>query len=693
MKLPALLTLLLGLSAALQAADPRPAAPTYPRPLRELNSSYFPFNADGPAIPEGFAQRKEAVRNRILLAAGLFPLPTKTPLNAVIHGRIERDDYTIDRVFFESFPGHFVCGNLYLPKNAPKDSKMPGILCPHGHWPTGRIMDLKAGSAAVKEQIAIGAERWECGARSPLQARCVQLARMGCAVFFYDMLGNADSIQIAEHRSGRRKELDGAEPGSFGLYSAMADLRLESNFGLQTWNSIRALDFILTVPGVDPARISCTGASGGGTQTLMLAAVDDRLAAAFPCVMTSTAMQGGCTCENACYLRIHQGNIDIAANFAPKPMGMTAADDWTKELATKGFPDLKMVWTKLGKPDNIMATFNIHWKHNYNHVSRTTMYGFMNQHFKLGFSAPVLEREFVVSTPEELTVWTKDHPKPEGDKAGGAHEKALLKHWSEDSDAQLKAKPELLAKAWDIIVGRPMPAGNDVTFDAGKEDKRGSCVITHGITRYTKDSEEVPVTFFSPPANQWKGTTALWLTSQSIQEPDAAMKKLLRAGVAIAIPQLYLPGATQNPWNPVKTKDQTNHDSWQWSACYTYGYNHPLVVHRVHDAMSTLAMLKQREQKLKRIILAASDGMGAVGALAAATLKDVINGAVIDTEGFRFATLRDAMHPEFVPGAVKYGDVPALLSLCDPARLTVLGEKEIKGGPEAVAVAVLKLAK
>jgi hypothetical protein len=664
-----------------------------PRPLRELYTSYFPFNADGPPIPDGFAQRKEAVRNRILLAAGLFPLPAKTPLNAVIHGRIERDDYTVDRVFFESFPGHFVCGNLYLPKTPPKDGKMPGVLCPHGHWPKGRIMDLGAGSAAVKEQLAIGAERWECGARSPLQARCAQLARMGCAVFFYDMLGYADSIQIAEHRSGKRKDLDGAEPGTYGLYSAMAELRLESNFGLQTWNSIRALDFMLTVPGVDATRIACTGASGGGTQTLILAAVDDRLAAAFPCVMTSTAMQGGCTCENACYLRINQGNIDIAANFAPKPMGMTAADDWTKELETKGFPDLKRVWTKLGKPDNVMATFNIHWKHNYNHVSRATMYGFINKHFKLGFSAPVLEREFVVSTPEELTVWTKEHPKPEGDRAGAAHEKALLKHWSEDSDAQLKSNPDSLAKAWAIIVGRPMPAGRDVTFEQGGTRKSGDCVITRGTVRYVKDAEEVPVTLFSPPADCWKGTTVLWLTSRNFEEPDTAMKKLLRAGVALAVPRLYLPDAAQNPWNPVKTKDQTHHDSWQWSACYTYGYNHPLLVHRVHDAMSVLAALKQREPKPRRILLAAGDGMGAVGALAAATLKPELGGAVIDTEGFRFATLRDVTDARFVPGAVKYGDVPGLLGLCDPARLTVLGENGVIGGAEAVAAATLKLAK
>ena len=685
MKSTALIALLF--CVALQAADA-----TYPRPLRELNTSYFPFNSDGPPILEGWVQRKEAVRDRILLACGLLPLPTKTPLNAVIHGRIERDDYTVDRVFFESFPGHYVCGNLYLPKTPPKDGKMPGIICPHGHWPNGRFMDLGAGTPAAKEQLAIGAERWESGARSPLQARCVQLARMGCAVFFYDMLGYADSIQIVEHRSSRRPDLCGTEPGTFGLCSPMADLRLESNFGLQTWNGLRALDFILSVPGVDPARISCTGASGGGTQTLILAAIDDRLATAFPCVMTSTSMQGGCLCENACYLRINQGNIDLAANFAPKPMGMTAANDWTKELATKGFPDLKMVWTKLGQPNNIMATFNIHWQHNYNHVSRTTMYGFMNKHFKLGFSDPVLEREFVVSTPQELTVWTAEHPKPTGDKIGGAHEKAVLKHWSEDSDALLKGNKEILAKAWSIIIGRAMPAAADVTFEPGKKEDKGGYSHAVDTAHYTKENEQVPVTFFSPTTD-WNGTIVLWLTAQNVKEPDAPMKKLLDKGIAIAIPELYLPGATLAPWNPVKSKDQTKHDEWQWSPCFTYGYNPPLVVRRVHDGMTTVATLKNQAHKPKRIILAAGDGMGAVGALAAAALKDGIDGAVIDTEGFRFAALSDPMHPQFVPGAVKYGDMPGLLSLCDPAKLTVLGEKDTKGGNEAIVEAVLKLVK
>lgn len=681
-----------------QSVAPIPA-PAYPRPLVELYTSYFPFHDIGPITAESWNARRQEIRDRVLLASGLYPLPTKTPLNAVVHGRVERDDYTIDRVFFESFPGHFVTGNLYLPKALPKDGKMPGILSAHGHWPKGRFMDIGENPTRMKEQLAIGAERFESGARSPLHARCVQLARMGCAVFFYDMLGYADSLQIAEHRSGRRPELNGTEPGTFGLYSPMADLRLQSNFGLQTWNSIRALDFLLTVAGVDPARLAITGESGGGTQTLMLAAVDDRLAAAFPCVMTSTAMQGGCTCENACYLRINQGNIDIAAAFAPKPMGMTAANDWTKELETKGFPDLKNVWSKLGKPDNVMATFNVHWAHNYNHVSRTTMYGFMNKHFKLGFSEPVLEREFVVPTTDEVTVWTGDHPKPSGDRTGAAHEKTLLKHWSEDSDRLVAGDKDVIGSAWKIMVGRPMPVKNDVQVAiAGRDDREGYTLL-RGTVRDLKHREDVPYVRIQPKRPAGDGTVALWLTQRGADAPFAggdrlnpAAQKLIDAGVTIVFPTLYLPDAREQPMNPVKSNDTSRND-WRWSASYTYGYNPSLVIRRVHDAMNTLASLQHDAAKPARIILAGSNGAGVVAAIAAGMMKDAAPAPVIDTEGFRFASVRDQWHPMFVPGAVKYGDVPALLTLSAAHKPVVLGENGTKGGFDAVAAAILEIAK
>ena len=148
----------------------------------------------------------------------------------------------------------------------------------------------------------------------------------------------------------------------WGLYSPQAESHLQSIMMLQTWNSIRAIDFMQGLEDVDPDRIAVTGASGGGTQTFMVSALDPRVKVSMPAVMVSTAMQGGCTCENAALLRVNEGNIAFAALFAPKPLGLTTADDWTKEMATKGFPEIKKTYQVLGAPQNLTLI----------HISETT---------------------------------------------------------------------------------------------------------------------------------------------------------------------------------------------------------------------------------------------------------------------------------------------------------------------------------
>ncbi|MCB1079266.1 MAG: hypothetical protein KDM64_15705, partial [Verrucomicrobiae bacterium] len=438
---------------------------------------YHPFRPV--ASKAEWEQRQRDIRDRVQLASGLWPMPTKTPLNAVIHGKVDRGDYTVERVFFESMPGHFVCGSLYRPAGnslavGEKNGKRPGVLCPHGHWNNGRFYD--SGEPAALREISIGAERFLNAARHPLQARCIQLARMGCVVFHYDMLGYADSMQFPEHRNCPRESMNGDVPGKFGFISPQATGRLQTNFGLQTWNSERALDFLLGLDGVDPKRVLVTGASGGGTQTQMISAIDDRVTASFPCVMPSTSMQGGCTCENTHLLRIGQGNIDIAAAVAPRPLGMTSADDWTIELKTKGYPDLVKVYEMVGAPKNYEAFFDIHFKHNYNHVSRTHMYSFVNRHFGLGLKDPVLEQDFEPIDKDGLTVWTEDHPAPSGDQVGEAHEKAVNRWWAEDSDAQIAKllNPEnaealnqartILGTAAEVMIGRRLPNPDDVSF-------------------------------------------------------------------------------------------------------------------------------------------------------------------------------------------------------------------------------------
>ena len=184
----------------------------------------------------------------------------------------------------------------------------------------------------ARAQIERGEERYLANARHHLQARCAELARRGAIVLHWDMIGYADSRQL-DHREG------------FG--DVEAELWGMSHFGLQTLSSIRALDWMLAREDVDPERVAVTGGSGGGTQTFILGAVDDRPAALFPAVMVSTGMQGGCVCENASLLRVGSGNVELAAMAAPRPLGLTGADDWTREIMTRGLPELEVLYDHL----------------------------------------------------------------------------------------------------------------------------------------------------------------------------------------------------------------------------------------------------------------------------------------------------------------------------------------------------------
>ena len=153
---------------------------------------HFPFQPSKNG--RGVAIEICRVRERILVSQGLYPLPTRTPLNGVIYGCTDCGDYTIEKVHFESFPGFFVSGSLFRPKN--KSGPFPGVLAPHGHWSNGRFHD--AGPEAAARELESGAEFDLEAARVPLQACCVHLARMGCVVLHYDMIGYADSQQISE---------------------------------------------------------------------------------------------------------------------------------------------------------------------------------------------------------------------------------------------------------------------------------------------------------------------------------------------------------------------------------------------------------------------------------------------------------------------------------------------------------------
>ena len=661
-------------------------------PLKDLNG-YFPFSP--PESQQAWAARADQVRRRLLVATGLWPLPPRRPPRAVVHGRVDRDGYTVEKVYLESYPGHFVTGNLYRPKGG--KTPRPAVLSPHGHFRDGRYYDR--GPKEIRQRLVEGAERFEVGGRYPIQARCVQLARMGCVVLQYDMLGYGDSCQIpaavahghAEPRPAMESRQD------WGFFSAQAELRLQSVMGLQTYNSLCALDWLASLADVDPQRIGVTGASGGGTQTMILCGIDPRPAVSFPAVMVSTAMQGGCTCENACCLRVGTGNVEFAALFAPKPLGLTAANDWTKEIVTKGLPELKQLYRLLGAEDHVLAKALTYFPHNYNYVSRAVMYGWMNKHLQLGGQEPVVEEDFKPLTKDEMAVWDDDHPRPPG---GADYERALLRTMTEATERQmaelvprdapsLAAYRDVVGAALATIVGRSLPqAGAIERTRTGKEDK-GDYFLCRDLLRDAGHEEELPLVVLQPKAapnavTLWfdgRGKAGLWDDAGQLR-PE--VHRLLEQGNSVVSADLLYQGEflAAGAAPPTRSRKVQNPRD---SAAYTFGYNPTLFAERVRDILSVVAFVRHDEAAPAHVAMIGLHGAGPWVAAARALAGDAVDAAAVDTEGFRFANLTDWRDVSFLPGAVKYGDLPALLALSAPQKLWIGGEDGQLPGPVAAA--------
>ncbi len=658
--------------------------------LRTLDD-YHPFHPVDSI--EVWNRRAADLRRQTLVANGLWPLPERSPLDPVIHGKVAREGYSVEKVYFQSLPGHFVTGSLYRPDPAPSEAspRRPAVLSPHGHWGGGRFHAFS--DEELRRELESGAELFEHGGRHPLQARCVQLARMGCVVFHYDMIGYADSVQI-EHRPGVREEMNTSE--DWGYFSPAAELHLQNMMGLQTWNSIRALDFLLSLPDVDPDRIGVTGASGGGTQTFILGAIDERPAALFPAVMVSTAMQGGCTCENAPYLRIGAGNIDLAALAAPRPLGLTGADDWTKEIESKGAPDLQNLYAMLGHPQRFRAAPFLQFGHNYNAVSRQAMYSFFNQHLGLGQPEPVQESDYEPLSIEELSVWTNDHPRPSGEQSGASHERSVLRWFTEDARNQIRAavtQPEQDAGAfreitgagWEVILGRSAGHSGDISFDLVEKHPRDGHILMTGLIS-NSHGEQLPALFLFP-GERWNRRVVLWFDlrgkSSILTENDApadGVRQLLERGDAVMSVDLLSTGeflAAGETLDHTKIKGYGAEDeAWQKFAGYTFGYNPPLFSRRVHDVLTAVDFVRTHpEWKADAIDLAGVHGAGPIVLAARSRCGDAVQRTAIDTGGFRFASLDRFDDPFFTPGSVKYRDLPGLAALCAPAELLLLGEE------------------
>ena len=314
-----------------------------------------------PASAEDWIVRRSDLDRRLRKAMGLDPPPERTPLRAVTVRTHDLGSYIVENVIFESRPGFPVTANLYRPKGT-STGRRAAILCPIGHH-------LSAGKAGLE-----------------VQARCIKLARMGFIVLTYDSIGHGErAISGNTHHEG-----------GYSLFPLG-----ETIAGWIVWDSMRAIDYLSSLPDVDPKRIGVTGNSGGGLNTLFTSALDDRVAAAaiagYVFQFNNWMKYAGahCTCCQIPRLYRMMEWFEIAGLIAPRPVlmlqgeldsifplsGVRKAGRATEALyALLGVGGLARLDIMAGRP------------HEYSQPFRERMYGWMARHLlSEGSVAPIPE--------------------------------------------------------------------------------------------------------------------------------------------------------------------------------------------------------------------------------------------------------------------------------------------------------------
>ena len=296
-----------------------------------------------------------SVQERIRQCFG--PEPERTPLNSRITGRLDRDQYAIEKVIFESRPKFLVTANLYVPKG--KKFPLPGVVGTCGHSDNGK-------------------------ANVAYQSFAQGLARMGYVVLIFDPIGQGERLQYVDENWKPRRGVGVSEH----LYAGNQQYLVGEFFGAwRAWDGVRALDYLLTRPEVDPKRVGVTGNSGGGTMTTWLAGVEQRWAMAAPSCFVTTFRRN---MENELpadteqcppkALALGLDHADFLAALAPKPVILLTKerDYFDIRGGEEAFARLQRLYRLLGAEENI-ALYTGPTTHGYTQENREAMYGWFNR--------------------------------------------------------------------------------------------------------------------------------------------------------------------------------------------------------------------------------------------------------------------------------------------------------------------------
>ena len=576
-------------------------------------------------------------------------MPERTPLNARTLGSFEREGYRVEKVVYESQPNFLIPANLYIPTKV--RPPFPGVLVQMGH-----TLDGKAGYQRI----------------------CQWLARFGYLVLGFDPMGQGERTYYPGRTPSRSRlgaDEEHTRPGRQML------LKGDSSMRLQTWDAVRSLDYLASHPMVDPKRLASTGQSGGGTNTMLLAAVDNRLAAA--------AVSCGNTENIACADFNPPGSTDdgeqnpvgggpvgfdrwdLLYPLAPKPLLVLASDkDFFGTYSpnyinsgTEEFGKLKQVYERLGHPDRI-AWFGTPLPHGLAYDMRLQIYNWFGRWLK-GDTTPIKEEPDATMEPEAAIFVA-----PSG---------SVVRSFGSETPFSMNRKR--------AVVKTPMPLDRLLALD--RPPKEPMATLSRASYRNSRiEAVEfaaapgvwVPAWLFLPKRTGLKSVVVLLEPSgrNSSWHEDQICDQLASEGCAVCAPDLRGIGDVTPEFGrhaARNAREHANDEMWAWSSLCL---GKPLAGQRVTDLLAIVQGLRGRpDLSGKRLILAAR-GAPTVPALFAAALEPAIDGlylagglvsfqSIVDTEDY------SCPFSNFVPDLLLHTDLPELAASVAPRRVVLAG--------------------
>jgi dienelactone hydrolase len=597
-----------------------------------------------PASLDDWQKRRGEIRKRLLKAWGGFP-EDACPLNPRILGTLERDGYRIEKVIFQTMPEIWMTANAYVPD---RPGKLPAVLCVHGHW-RGAKQDPN------------------------VQARCHGLAKLGFFVLVVDAIG-AGERGVGKALGEYHGEMTAATLWPIGRPLS----------GLQVYENQRAVDYMLTRPEVDGARLGITGASGGGNQTMYAGAWDERFKAVVPVCSVGNyqAYLGAacCMCEvvpGALQFTEEWGVLSLTAPRALMVINATRdAFQFSVGEAKKSLAFVQPVYQLYSHPENVRHTI-FESPHAYNQPMREAMYGWMTLHLKgEGDGSPIPEPEIKTEEPEALRCFPGE-TRPDDwmtiPKFAAREGRKLLETVRAPNSAA--AWRDMVSRLKDRldhdVLGRTEPKRGPVRSPAFSKSRASGTSPAQTFEFEAEPGIRLTATQTVGTAPQRVGTVIV-LSLEGEVKPAANELAMAVHESGRKVVSLNLRATGENAYSRDKIGRAPDHNSAEWSLWL----GRPLLGQWALDLRAAIDVLDASDGLSGKLTVIGVGPAGVV-ALCAAALDSRIQQVV--TVGSLASYISDTPYENqrlgiMAPGILRdVGDIPHLAALVAPRKLVIVG--------------------